>query len=158
MAKATEKEARRMDSIKALKKLLKPGSYVYTTLAHVSSSGMSRVIGCYVVAPRYESEYPELPLAEQTYKGERDFSARPKKKFLRNEIVPIHWHIANILSYKLSDTYTGLKVTGCGMDMGFHVVYALGANLWPKGTPKPHGKRNGEADSEGGYALKHSWL
>ena len=52
----------------------------------------------------------------------------------------------------------GIKVGGCGMDMGFHLVYNLGATMWPKGTPKPHGSRNGEPDSDGGYALKHSWL
>ena len=52
----------------------------------------------------------------------------------------------------------GIKVGGCGMDMGYHLVYNLGATLWPKGTPKPHGMRNGEPDSDGGYALKHSWL
>ena len=52
----------------------------------------------------------------------------------------------------------GIKVGGCGMDMGFHLVYNLGATLWPKGTSKPHGTRNGEPDSDGGYALKQSWL
>lgn len=44
------------------------------------------------------------------------------------------------------------------MDMGFHVVYALGSALWPDGTPAPHGTRNGEPDTAGGYALKHEWL
>ena len=43
-----------------------------------------------------------------------------------------------------------LKVGGCGMDMGFSVVYNLGAVLWPNGTS--------ESDSSGGYALKHRWL
>lgn len=52
----------------------------------------------------------------------------------------------------------GIKCTGCGMDMGFHLVYNLGATLWPNGTPTPHGRRNGEPDSSGGYALKHQWL
>jgi hypothetical protein len=52
----------------------------------------------------------------------------------------------------------GIKATGCGMDMGFALVYALGATLWPKGTDAPHGTRNGAPDREGGYALKHRWL
>lgn len=47
-----------------------------------------------------------------------------------------------------------LKIVGCGMDMVFKTVYDLGAVLWPNGTPEPHGTRNGEPDSEGGYALK----
>lgn len=52
----------------------------------------------------------------------------------------------------------GLKVSGCGMDMGFDVVYRMGYYLWPKGTRKPHGTRNGIPDNAGGYALKHEWL
>jgi hypothetical protein len=52
----------------------------------------------------------------------------------------------------------GIKVSGCGMDMGFHLVSNLGYTLWPKGTDKPHGTRNGEPDTSGGYALKHQWI
>lgn len=51
-----------------------------------------------------------------------------------------------------------IRVSGCGIDMGFHLVYSLSARLWPKGTAKPHGTRNGEPDSTGGYALKQRWL
>lgn len=59
---------------------------------------------------------------------------------------------------KRSRTHDGITVGGCGMDMGFHVVYSLASAMWPNGTPEPHGRRNGEPDSSGGYALKHSWL
>jgi hypothetical protein len=52
----------------------------------------------------------------------------------------------------------GIVVSGCGMDMGFHLVYNLGRTLWPNGTDKPHGTRNGRPDTDGGYALKHVWL
>ena len=52
----------------------------------------------------------------------------------------------------------GLIGSGCGMDMGFSTVYNLGSALWPNGTEEPHGTRNGQPDSDGGYALKHSWL
>jgi hypothetical protein len=52
----------------------------------------------------------------------------------------------------------GIVASGCGMDMGFHLVYRLGRALWPDGTPNPHGTRNGEPDSDGGYALRHRWL
>jgi hypothetical protein len=30
--------------------------------------------------------------------------------------------------------------------------------LWPNGTDTPHGTRNGEPDTNGGYALKHRWM
>ena len=39
----------------------------------------------------------------------------------------------------------GYKVGGCGMDMGFHLVYTLSSLLY------------GSAD-RGGYDLKHEWL
>lgn len=52
----------------------------------------------------------------------------------------------------------GIIMGGCGMDMGFALVYNLGMTLWPNGTDKPHGTRNGEPDSDGGYALKQRWL
>jgi hypothetical protein len=55
-------------------------------------------------------------------------------------------------------TRDGVGVGGCGMDMGFSCVYELGHMLWPEGTEKPHGTRNGEPDRDGGYALKHHWL
>lgn len=54
--------------------------------------------------------------------------------------------------------HDGIGVGGCGMDMGFYLVYRLGYTLWPNGTPNPHGTRNGEPDSDGGYALKHRWM
>lgn len=53
---------------------------------------------------------------------------------------------------------SGVYMSGCGMDMGFALVYSLGRALWPNGTDKPHGSRNGEPDSDGGYALKYEWL
>lgn len=49
----------------------------------------------------------------------------------------------------------GLKVSGCGMDMGFHLVYNLGRILWPDGVKKGRGA---QPDKDGGYALNHQWL
>lgn len=66
--------------------------------------------------------------------------------------------VASLLGLKRAKNGEGLIVTGCGMDMGFATVYSLGLALWPHGTPEPHGTRNGEPDSDGGYALKHRWL
>lgn len=72
------------------------------------------------------------------------------------EIYYLSNYIADLL--EMNNDREGVRVGGCGMDMGFAVVYDLGATLWPKGTKKPHGRRNGEPDSDGGYALKHRWL
>lgn len=72
-------------------------------------------------------------------------------------ICDIDYWVGKLLEYRIGKHF-GLVVGGCGMDMGFHLVYGLGSMLWPKGTKKPHGRRNGEPDSAGGYALKHEWL
>ncbi len=64
--------------------------------------------------------------------------------------------VAHATGYGLKDSQ--IVVGGCGTDAGFSVVYSLGCALWPNGTPEPHGTRNGRPDSEGGYALKHSWI
>ena len=74
-----------------------------------------------------------------------------------NEPFWLTGRIARLLGWRQAKN-DALIVSGCGMDMGFHVVYELGQTLWPKGTDKPHGHRNGEPDSAGGYALKHRWL
>ena len=75
-----------------------------------------------------------------------------------NHIRDVTWHVGNVTGYRIGARGEGLVVNGGGMDMGFQVAYALGQALWPKGTPEPHGTRNGVPDSEGGYAIKHSWL
>ena|ERR1035437_1828097 len=50
---------------------------------------------------------------------------------------------------------------GCGMDMGFHLVYNLGRTLFPEGFKVEGRGRNGDAsgwDKDGGYALKQRWI
>lgn len=71
-------------------------------------------------------------------------------------------NISKVLGYRLHDK-GGLVVNGCGMDMGFEVVYNLGRTLFPEGFKLPDGVRgrNGDTsgyDNDGGYALKHRWL
>ncbi len=74
-------------------------------------------------------------------------------------------------------THNGaVKIAGCGMDMGFSIVYNLSAVLFPRGfecigTGEDHRDRcpsndhsNGDRDytphhhSSGGYALRHRWI
>lgn len=56
-------------------------------------------------------------------------------------IIFLTGYIARLLSYSMDKNKDGLKVTGCGMDMGFSVVYDLSYAL-----------------HSNGYALKHSWI
>lgn len=79
-------------------------------------------------------------------------------KIVRNgDICDITYHAAVVMGDSIAKD-GGIRVAGCGMDMGFALVYNLGAVLWPNGTDKPHGTRNGEPDSEGGYALHQRWI
>lgn len=87
---------------------------------------------------------------------------RDQVSFYKREKYAAIRNIGYLAARAMGDTWDsdrqGIKVGGCGMDMGFHLVYSLGSTLWPKGTPKPHGTRNGEPDRAGGYALKKEWL
>ena len=113
-----------------LLKWLKPGDSVYCVLRHTSASGMSRRIDLYAVL--------------------QDNTGRHRPQYLSG-------YAGIVLGYRRHKD-GGLIVSGCGMDMGFSLVYNLGATLWPDGTPEAHGTRNGEPDRDGGYALKSEWL
>lgn len=81
----------------------------------------------------------------------------------------ITWFVAKALVEKMDDR-DGIKVGGCGMDMGYHLVYGLSRNLFPAfeciGERCPSNDHsNGDRDytpghrhSDGGYALRHRWL
>lgn len=75
-----------------------------------------------------------------------------------NEPLRLTWSAAAATDHTYCERRESLKIEGCGMDMGFSAVYSLGHALWPDGTDTPHGTRNGEPDTDGGYALKQRWL
>lgn len=144
-----------------LRKWLKPGDTVHTILDSVSSSGMSRNI--------------RVLLLKCDGKGE-----------------PITLHpnhsVSVVLGYPRAKHGDGLRVGGCGMDMGFHIVHSLGYALWGEEAAEGKGKEANalrkaiyQADTfywhQGGvkekpdwtkpdrswfdgacYALKHRWL
>jgi hypothetical protein len=79
----------------------------------------------------------------------------------KNEPICIDWYIEKIdIGYKRDKHKEGLKVGGCGMDMGFSVVYNLGDVIYPNGDGKTITGRNGDTkpETDGGYLLKHIWL
>lgn len=75
-----------------------------------------------------------------------------------NEPRRITWSVCQATGTTYNEKHEGARMDGCGMDMGFALVYSLGRALWPEGTPDPHGTRNGEPDRDGGHALNHRWL
>lgn len=131
LTRAEGKRKREAYCRRKLREMLAPGDRVYTILRHVSASGMSRRIDLYT-----------LEVDKETGKASPRYLSA---------------YAADLIGWKLSDK-GGIEVSGCGMDMGFHLVYSLGACIWPEGTSAPHGTRNGEPDTAGGYALKQEWL
>lgn len=45
----------------------------------------------------------------------------------------ITWQVARALGDRIDPKTGGIKVGGCGMDMGFHLVYNLSHRLYPDG-------------------------
>lgn len=84
-----------------LRQLCPPGTTVWTSVKHVSRSGMSRLINAHVIVD--------------------------------NEPQWISGYIARAGLFTFDKPREALRVGGCGMDMGFHVVYTLSQALYPAG-------------------------
>lgn len=133
------------EALARLKELgVKPGVTLYTILRHVSKSGMQRRIS--VIHQTKEGPVELDYLIEALGIGKR-------KSLTRYGMSGDSWK-----SYE-----DGIVCGGCGMDMGFDLVYRLGRTMFPKGFKVPKGKsgRNGDTsghDRDGGYALRQEWL
>lgn len=68
-----------------------------------------------------------------------------------NRPVWLTGYIGAALDYKRGKHDRGLVISGCGTDMGFHVVYSLARTLWPD-------QNDNRADRDGGYLLKSEWM
>ncbi len=82
----------------------------------------------------------------------------------------VSWAVARAGLGTFDRKNDGVKVGGCGMDMGFHLAYNLAWVLYGddfqcvgEGCPS-NDHSNGDRDytphkhSDGGYALNHRWL
>lgn len=101
---------------------LKPGDTVYAVLRHRSSSGMMRVIDLFVIR-----------------KNQFDGQQKPWR---------IGWKAAQATGLTYDIKHEGIRIGGCGMDMGFHLVYSLSSVLFPEGFGEVGYKlnANGEID------------
>lgn len=103
--KTIAKKTEQQEAIERLRSWIKPGDTLFTILRHRSASGMSRVID--VVAVRGTREKPEVSACG--------------------------YNIALALGWRFDRQREGIRVGGCGMDMGFHVIYELSSVLFADG-------------------------
>ncbi len=138
-----KRERERREAKRHLAEHLRPGTTVYTVLRHVSRSGMMRRLDVY------------------TFETNADGGIR--KLYLT------YW-AAKVLGYSMNDV--GMRVDGCGMDMGFHVVHSLSYAIHGMRIHGRHycGPDAAEASEHGrpfapgtqafrtGYSLNHEWI
>lgn len=88
---------------------------LYTNLKHVSSSGMSRDMKVLAV--------------------------------IDGQIRDVTWYVATlgVGTLKERNGQRVIRVGGCGMDMGFHVVYTVSALLYGY-------------EERGAYTIRHEWI
>lgn len=91
------------------------------------------------------------------------------------ELRGIGWTAARALGDRYDTKREGIVVGGCGMDMGFHLVYSLASVIWRDGfdcinpgnrdrhmmhcPSSDHSNREHNAHHrDGGYALRSRWV
>jgi hypothetical protein len=104
MSTTTTDKTAKSESADMLRKFAPEGSTIYCVLRSVSKSGMSRRIDFYVIARAQEREWMQCLSGWISHLGLGAWN--PDK--------------------------SGLMIRGCGMDMGFHVVYELSYALYGK--------------------------
>ncbi len=132
------KSQEKLEAIESLKEIIKPGDTVYTVLRSVSRSGMSRSIDLYIIDT------------------DRDGKPYPHR---------ISWQVAKACGFGWDNNRDAVKVSGAGMDMGYHLVCTLGHVLYRDGFTREDGKSYGRnsapvdtIDKDGGYALRQEWM
>lgn len=100
---------------KLLEHYLTEGSKVYTILRRVSASGMTRHLS--------------VIMAQE------------------GEVLDITYYVAGVLDESLHEVngHRTIKQNGCGMDMGFNLIYNLSSVLF-------------KGQDRAGYVLNHAWL
>jgi hypothetical protein len=112
----TRREREQREAADKLRAMLGDQPRIYTVLRHVSASGMSRDIS--------------LMVADG------------------DDIINITYTAATVLGDRVRESrgHWAIRVGGCGMDMGFHLVYTLSDRLYR------------ETRDRAGYVVDHRWL
>lgn len=119
-------KAEQAEAIAQLRDWIKPGDTVYTILDHVSSSGMSRAIRVLVPTIHGNGVESTAPGGKPT-----DYI---RKDSISVDFIHPNWAVGKALQLRHwkrnGREQDALLVGGCGMDMGFHLVYELSSVLY----------------------------
>lgn len=110
LTKKQEAEQEQQEAITKLRAMCPPGTKVYVMQRHRARSGMLRHLSLFILT-RNE---------EKNTVGIED----------------ITWLARRAIGWPMADD-GGIKVSGCGMDMHFHLVYTLSAILYRDGFTCP---------------------
>ena len=120
MAKVTKSEY--TEQLQRLREWLPPGSTLYTICESVSRSGMQRTIR--VLIPTVD----QRPCDCHTWpEGSPHYIGAPRIDHLHP-----NYAVSVITGYSLDkrNGYNGVRIGGCGMDMGFSLVYSVSSALY----------------------------
>lgn len=155
MSKASEKAARKAESLTYLRKLLKPGDTVYTVLRHVSRSGMSRRIDLYKM-----SKDGPIWITGPVGRALDYNEGKDGGLVVGGCGMDMGFHLVHSLGYalfgELAAKGTGAKANRLRAKLRAvtgHYMMQGGRTEEPDPT-KPAGEWFGAA----GYALKHQWM
>lgn len=133
MAKVSKQEY--AEQLGKLREWIKPGDTVYTILEHVSRSGMSRTIKVVVPIIRRTAIYPDgyrveigpdvLACSDSDHGGQAEIASTV-------DHVHPNYAVSVVTGYPRDKGRgrEGVKVGGCGMDMGFALVHSLSERLY----------------------------
>ncbi len=117
----TKRERDRTEAVERLRESLKPGDTVHVILRHVSRSGMQRILSPVKLETCEKCKGQEAPCGYCRGAG--------------TQVLHLGYNAAVALGWRPSKDQ-GVYVDGCGMDMGFHLVYELSYLLFSeKGYP-----------------------
>lgn len=103
----------KLEAIKYLKSLIKPDSELLININHVSSSGMTRKMTVYIIGK------------VEKYIWKNDKSVKVKK----TDIIRLN-HYLQKAELATLDKNGNCIISGCGMDMAFHLTYTIKTALY----------------------------
>lgn len=79
----------------------------------------------------------------------RDGMSRTIKVLItvEGDICNVSRQVADVLGWRYSESKNAVCVSGCGMDMGYHLVHSLSYALFSDAVPE-----------RAGYCLNHRWV